>query len=234
MILSHRHKFIFFCNGKTGTTSIENSLERLDEGKRYTFNATGLFIPKHIAPVIVRGMLPREIWKTYFKFVFVRNPYAWVVSQWKYNFRLAPQPARNVSPATAARVKALNSRVIGGRRIADLAAREAFSMDDIEVLFAYLRDNFRSVPYADGKYQSSYVVDLDGQQVVDLVGRFETLAQDYTAIARKLGLDPELPHVNRTEHRDFRSYYSPVAAAAVARLWKADFDVLDYPTALPA
>jgi len=234
MILSHRHKFIFFCNGKTGTTSIEKSLERLDEGKRYTFNATGLFIPKHVPPVVVRGLLPREIWKTYYKFVFVRNPYAWVVSQWKYNFRLTPQPARNVAPATAARIKALNNRVIGGRRIADLAGRQAFSMDDIEILFAYLRDNFRSVPYADGKYQSSYVVDLDGQRVVDCVGRFESLEQDYAGIAGRLGLDPRIPHVNRTEHRDFRTYYTPVSAAAVARLWKTDFDTLDYPTALGA
>jgi len=157
-----------------------------------------------------------------------------VVSQWKYNFRLMPQPARNVSPATAARIKALNSRVIGGRRIADLAARQVFSMDDIEILFVYLRDNFKSVPYADGKYQSSYVADLDGQQIVALVGRFETLAQDYGVIARRLGIDPELPHMNRTEHREFRTYYSPVSAAAVARLWKTDFDTLDYSTALGA
>ena len=50
MILSHRRKFIFFCNGKTGTTSIEKVLEPLDEGRRYAFDAPGLFIAKHIPP----------------------------------------------------------------------------------------------------------------------------------------------------------------------------------------
>jgi hypothetical protein len=234
MILSHRHKFIFFCNGKTGTTSIEASLEHLDEGRRYTFDAPGLFIAKHIPPSIVRGMLPAGTWRAYFKFVFVRNPFAWVVSQWKYNFNVATLPAGKVAPRVLARVNALNSRVILGRRIADLAAVEVLSGADVELLFAYLRDNFRSVPYADGKYQSSYVVDLDGAKLVDHMGRFETLAQDYAAIAARLGLKTDIPHINRTRHRDFGSHYGADAAAAVARLWRQDFEALGYSPKLPA
>jgi hypothetical protein len=234
MILSHRHKFIFFCNGKTGTTSIEARLERLDEGRRYAFDAPGLFIAKHIPPSIVRGMLPAETWSAYFKFVFVRNPFAWVVSQWKYNFKVATLPAGKVAPRAMARINALNSRVILGRKISELAAVERFSPADVELLFAYLRDNFRSVPYAEGKYQSSYVVDLDGAKLVDYMGRFETLARDYAAIAARLGLAPDIPHVNRTRHREFGSYYTADSAAAVARLWRPDFEVLGYAARLPA
>ena len=233
MILSHRHKFIFFCNGKTGTTSIEQSLERLDEGRRYAFNAPGLFLAKHIPPAIVRGMLPAETWRGYFKFVFVRNPFSWVVSQWKYNFRLETLPAGAVAPRLVARINALNSRVIMGRRIADLAAVQVLAPADVELLFAYLRDNFRSLPQADGKYQSSYVVDADGAKLVDQVGRFETLAADYAVIARRLGLDPDIPHVNRTRHKDFGAYYSAESAAAVARLWRPDFEALGYSAKLP-
>src|SRR5437764_741478 len=95
-------------------------------------------------------------------------------------------PVTRTLPASSVRmagVNAVNARVIGGRKIAELSTVERFSPADIEVLFAYLRDNFKSVPYADGKYQSSYVVDDAGEKVVDYVGRFETLAQDYEAIA---------------------------------------------------
>lgn len=233
MILSHRHKFIFFCNGKTGTTSIETVLKPLDEGQCYTFDAPGLFIAKHIPPPIMRGMLSAEMWRTYFKFVFVRNPFSSVVSQWKYNFKLVTPPSGKFSPKVMARVNALNNRVIGGRKIADLALIDVFSPADVELLFAYLRDNFRSVPYANGKYQSSYVVDMDGAKLVDYVGRFETLVQDYAAIAARLGLEPLIPHVNRTRQRNFCSYYTSDSAAAVARLWNKDFEVLGYSNKLP-
>jgi hypothetical protein len=233
MILSHRHKFIFFCNGKTATTSVEKVLEPLHEGRAFGFDAPGLFIAKHIPPSIVRGMLPEKVWRDYFKFVFVRNPFAWVVSQWKYNFKLMTLPAGKVSPAVVARVNAANARIIGGRRIAELSAMEQLSVADVQLLFAYLRDNFRSVPYADGKYQSSYVVDLDGRKLVEHVGRFETLEADYRSIAARLRLPGELPHINRTRHREFASYYTPESEAAVARLWKKDFEVLGYAPKLP-
>jgi hypothetical protein len=234
MILSHRHKFIFFCNGKTGTTSIEEVLEPLHEGRQYAFDAPGLFLAKHIPPTIVRGMLPAEVWRGYYKFVFVRNPFAWVVSQWKYNFTMQTLPAGKVSPLVVKRVNALNARVILGRRIIDLAAMECLTPADVELLFAYLRDNFRSVPYADGKYQASYVLDADGAKLVDYVGRFETLEADYSSIARRLGLEPRLPHANRTRHREFGTYYTADSAAAVARLWRTDFEALGYATKLPA
>jgi hypothetical protein len=233
MILSHRHKFIFFCNGKTGTTSIERVLEPLDEGRKYGFDAPGLFIAKHMPPVVLRGMLPEKAWRAYFKFVFVRNPFGWVVSQWRYNFRLLPLPAGKVAPQVVARVNAANRRVIGGRRIAELAQVERLAPADVELLFAYLRDHFRSVPYADGKYQSSYVLDAEGAKVVDQVGRFETLAADYAAIAARLGIAREIPHLNRTRHLDYASHYAPEGAAAVARLWRRDFETLGYASRLP-
>ena len=37
MIISHKHKFIFLCNGKTGTTSIEELLRPLQEGAEFDF-----------------------------------------------------------------------------------------------------------------------------------------------------------------------------------------------------
>src|SRR3954469_11273109 len=134
MVLSHRHKFIFFCNGKTATTSVEKILEPLDEGKRFAFDAPGLFIAKHMPPSVLRGMLPQDTWRSYFKFVFVRNPFAWVVSQWKYNFKMVTLPAGKVSPKLVARVNAVNARVIGGRKIAELSTVDRFSPADIEVL----------------------------------------------------------------------------------------------------
>lgn len=35
MILSHMHKFVFICNGRTGTTSIQTALDPFHEGGEY-------------------------------------------------------------------------------------------------------------------------------------------------------------------------------------------------------
>ncbi len=42
MILSHEHKFIFFCNGKTGTSSIEQALEPIQQGQEYYIDIQGV------------------------------------------------------------------------------------------------------------------------------------------------------------------------------------------------
>src|SRR4051794_38558443 len=86
MILSHTHKFIFFCGSKVGTTSMEEVLRPLQEGAEYDFGSReARIVPKHIPPAILRGALPEKVWSDYFKFVFVRNPWDWVISQWFYN-----------------------------------------------------------------------------------------------------------------------------------------------------
>src|SRR3954447_18105256 len=86
MILSHTHKFIFICSSKVGTTSMEEVLRPLQEGADYDFGSPGArIVPKHIPPAILRGALPEKVWNAYFKFVFVRNPWDWFISQWFFN-----------------------------------------------------------------------------------------------------------------------------------------------------
>jgi len=86
MILSRKHKFIFFCNGKTGTTSIEHALKQYDESGPLNFQAPGLWVTKHVPPAAVKALMPAEEWKSYFKFVGFRNPMTWIVSQYRHNF----------------------------------------------------------------------------------------------------------------------------------------------------
>jgi hypothetical protein len=237
MIISHRHRFIFFCNGKTGTTSIEQSLGHLNEGERYAFAAKGLFMQKHVPPVLLRACLPEETWRRYFKFVFVRNPFDWCVSQWSYNFRfkfLGLPDAHPARRAASGEKGAFPMPMVMGRSLGELAATQVFSAADVEFLFRYLKRTYRVVPYADGSYQVSFLQDAEGRQLVDFVGRFERLEQDYASIMERLGLDVGLPHLNRTAGRDYQTWYTAESAAAVVRLWAVDFRTLGYPTAANA
>ncbi len=234
MILSHRHRFIFFCNGRTGTSSIEKALGPLDEGRDYAFRALGLFVDKHVPPALLRGCLPEAVWSGYFKLVFVRNPFDWFVSQWKHNFRLRPPRPGQAFSAPWVRVSRGGEILYMGRPMQELAAKEAFDARDVDFLHEFLRRYHRVLPHAPASLQSSYVLDADGGRAVDFVGRFERLREDFAAVLQRLELKLELPHLNRTSHRPYPGYFSAGSAARVAKLWAADFEILGYSTTLGA
>lgn len=83
----------------------------------------------------------------------------------------------------------------------------------------------------DGHYrlQKDFVVDDDGELIVDFVGRYETLARDFAEICDHLGIDgPRLPHHRSSAHRDYRTYYTPATAALVAEAFREDIEFFGY------
>ena len=117
MILSTEHKFIFFSNGKTGTTSIERALSKYDESENYRFASKGLFNKIHIPPVLVKAMVPETLWKECFKFTFVRNPYDWFVSQWFYNFAARPEASDSALKQLEQRTRIVSKRISNWKRV---------------------------------------------------------------------------------------------------------------------
>ncbi|MDH4108866.1 MAG: sulfotransferase family protein [Gammaproteobacteria bacterium] len=76
--------------------------------------------------------------------------------------------------------------------------------------------------------QSGFVCEDDGV-IVDYIGRFETLADDYEEICRRIGVKaPPLPHVNRTVHRGYREMYDDALIARVAEHWRFDIELFGY------
>lgn len=76
--------------------------------------------------------------------------------------------------------------------------------------------------------QSEYLCDRHGELLVDFVGRYEQLKEDFDAVCRRLGLDLELPHVNATKHRDFRTYYSDRSRKLVQEAFAEDIERFGY------
>lgn len=232
MILSHKHKFIFLCNGKTGTTSIEKLLGPLQEGSEYDVGISGLFVAKHIPPAILKSCLPEHVWREYYKFVFVRNPWDWFVSNWFWNSVRRPSAAEGHAPRTL-RARIANRLKRMQRRLGLLPSRPAmdqplvYDAQDVDHLFQLLRQ-YRGLPGKDGYYQSNWVYDMQGEPLVDFIGRFENLAADFAAIKRKLGLEGQLSHLNSTGHASYRRYFSPEAVARVAELWEVDVRNFNY------
>lgn len=77
-------------------------------------------------------------------------------------------------------------------------------------------------------YQFKYVLGRDGQNLVDFIGRYERLSDDFAEVCARLGVKAELPHANISEHRDYRSYYTPATRDFVAQHFRRDIELFGY------
>lgn len=76
--------------------------------------------------------------------------------------------------------------------------------------------------------QKDFLVDQNGTMLMDYVGRFETLNEDFKQVCRKLNLNLELPYLNQSGHRDYRSYYTPRTRDLIATHFRPDIEMFGY------
>lgn len=85
MLISQKHKFIFIHIPKTGGTSVKHALGKYsDRIPGLTDTAENTIKYGHIKACDLRKRVPPEIWNNSFKFVFVRNPWDWLVSLYHF------------------------------------------------------------------------------------------------------------------------------------------------------
>lgn len=76
--------------------------------------------------------------------------------------------------------------------------------------------------------QANMVCDHHNRLLVDFLGRFETLEEDFQHVCRRIGIQAQLPRLNTSQHRDYRSYYNDHTAELVASRWRRDIDLFGY------
>jgi hypothetical protein len=64
--------------------------------------------------------------------------------------------------------------------------------------------------------------------MVDFVGRYERIGEDFSIVARRLGVADALAAHNSSSHAPFASYYSRTAAELVASIYARDIDAFGY------
>lgn len=95
MILSHSHNFIFIHVYKVAGTSISDALAPYNIKSLYMYRPYRYLsrvypqilpnpYPRHAKAIELKERLPKEVFNHYFKFGFVRNPWDWQVSLYKY------------------------------------------------------------------------------------------------------------------------------------------------------
>ena len=82
--------------------------------------------------------------------------------------------------------------------------------------------------FKDLHLQKDFVTDNDGKLMVDFLGKFESLQVDFEKVSSWLGLHAELPHLNKSEHGNFKTYYNRRTKDLISTHFKEDIELFEY------
>jgi hypothetical protein len=206
MIISHRHRFIFAAVPKTGTHAVRQALrEQMGDGD---LEQVGLFVDRRFPweelAAIRHGHLSlRQV-----------RPHLGEAAFGDYvKFAFVRNPFDRFVSYCAFMLR-------GG----DLFQRRPQDMMRHFLFGAPPEDHILFQP------QASLLVGEDGRSLLtDMIGRVEDMQGSYDAICARIGIPPRpLERVNNSQRADYRRYYDPALADAVAARYAQDLDLFGY------
>ncbi|CAN5454357.1 hypothetical protein BH09BAC1_BH09BAC1_00820 [soil metagenome] len=76
--------------------------------------------------------------------------------------------------------------------------------------------------------QKEFMYDAQGNSLMDFIGKLETIEEDFKKITTHLGITATLPHSNKSNHQQYREYYTPELKELVAQHFKEDIELFGY------
>ena len=197
MIVCEKPAFVFVHVFKTAGTSIKRALRRYampswHEYANSVFKRVGIpqFGPPAYPDHLLASQLVEQIgldkFKSYFSFAFVRNPWDWELSHYKYILRSKSHHYH----------------------------QEVSGLKDFS---EYVRWR------CDGRFklQGDFVV-MNDEIVVDYVGRFENLENDFQLVCNRLDINSTLARLNTTRRTSYREHYNDTTAELIRRTYLCD------------
>jgi hypothetical protein len=220
MLLSHRYRFLFVHIAKTGGTSIRAALAPVRYRDRLWLpslvchglsrlcgHRIGAKLPRHASAWAAREMLPRDMFEELFKFAFVRNPWDRQLSAYTHFVRERQDMLTDLQLST----------------FADFTRWLIEEGDSYRGYRSTLVAAFR-------RPQSDQLCDRQGRLLVDALGRFEHLEEDFASLLQQVGLTARrLPHKRCSQRpRDYRPHYDDRTAERVATHYQDDITRFGY------
>ena len=162
--------------------------------------------PHHYRAIQYRAMYGIRRYNAMFKFAFVRNPWDRLYSAWSY---LSGGGWSHFDHRwyieNIARYEDFNTFI-----------RQWLTEDSIS-------EHIHFWP------QSWFLCDKHGRVIVDYVGRFENLADDYEVVSRRLGIGSPLKQLNTSSRKaNYTEIYEPDTIDLVTRVYQQDIDLFGY------
>ncbi|MGK7939871.1 MAG: sulfotransferase family 2 domain-containing protein [Crocosphaera sp.] len=239
MLISHEYKFIFLHIGKTGGTSIEkvlcdylnidfNETEKNPEGEWW----------KHIWARYMKEYIGEDIWNDYFTFAFVRNPLDMILSLYSMYTQYPQYTNPEVHPKLYHpwnQYQDFEDFILAmGECRHESDEKWRIQLDTLEtehtMYFWYDLENL----------QTSYLTDSwkgkengEGEILVDFVGKYENLQQDFNTVCEKVGLPQlNLIHHGATTHRPYHRLYTKKMAEIMYQHSSLDIERFGYAESL--
>jgi hypothetical protein len=141
----------------------------------------------------------------YFKFTFVRNPWDIVVSRYNHITQI-------------------------NRNSLDLSQDNTFTAfvhklknNPTTFCLGTQTDTIRI------KTQTEYILDEDGVNNMNFIGRYENLEVDFGKVCNILNLpNMTLPHIHKTKRTHYREYYTPTTRDIIGDVFKKDIEYFKY------
>ncbi|EIU7473183.1 sulfotransferase family 2 domain-containing protein [Campylobacter coli] len=149
----------------------------------------------------------KDKFDSYFSFGFVRNPYDRFVSAYHYLKNDSPDPCD----------------IKWGRLHINNLTFEEFilSLQDEEFKEEILSKNHFS-------FQYKYLCDKNMNILVNFIGKFEKLDNDFKKILNILRRKDSLVHINKSKHLNYRDYYNSQTYKIIREIYRDDFEIFDY------
>lgn len=210
MILSHKHKFVMIEIPKTGTSSMHGYLEYRTKNKLH-YDPESLFT-NHISTP--RTDYP-DCWR-HCKIKNVLDNFPEAKDYFKFCFVRNPWDRLISWYSYDTQINPKTGPDFPGTRMAlkgFLRTRKEFGSD-----------NWNQLDY----------MTYNGEFVMDFVGRYENLSDDWLKVLDSIGIPEEerkmneLPHALKTEHKHYSEHYDEHTEAVVREKCSQDIDFFNY------
>ena len=180
-MVSDKFKCIFIEVPKTGSTSIRHIIGQPEK--------------PHLNICQIADQVSADVFDSYFKFGFVRNPWDRAVSLYE--------------------------------RKEGLQAKQVM---DFEEFINWMKFSsctcIHPVPH---RYQLDWFVSPHGDIVVDYIGKFENIDEDWEKISKQLGINASLPKLNvNPDKKHYTEYYTDKTKEIIKKRFAEDIEYFEY------
>lgn len=200
--INHHYQFVFVHIPKTAGNSITQQLVQMRAGHG---NALSPKVSKHAKAQQIKALIGATKWEDYFTFTFVRNPWDLMVSSYHWWCQKAPNLGKN-------------------------HRRRAKTVQQLGSFEAFLRS-----PIGSNRINERYgcikdwIVDEQGKQMVDYIGKLETLQEDWKQICTQANCPyTPLAHLNKTKRAHYSSYYTAATKALIQQRFQYTIERFGY------
>jgi len=242
MIVSHRHKFIFLKPRKVAGTSVEVALSRhcggddiltpigaydsrWDEDQYVHPGRKWPGLKRHATVQEIRRVIGEDIWRRYYKFSIVRNPWDLVVSQYHWAIRKQSLDL-SISEGLVRFARRPNKLRRNLTRLGWSIARKFLPINEMpfKVFATYLLRYYQP--------NDAFYFGPGGALALDHILRYEDLDRDFQALCGEMGLPetplPALKTKTRPKDRHYTDYYDTGTRDRVARFHRRHIEDFGY------